>query len=372
MNKVLGICNLHDGPRLGRLTADRPLGCVTFLGRYGLMDFALSNFTNSEINKICVLVEDHVQAVRKHIGDGQVWVANTKTGFQKVLFNENGVSSPKFNTDISNITANKDVLDEVNFEYVIIAPAFFLMNVDFREMLKAHIYSQRKISILYKKVDNTGDDFLNCDALSFTKDKRVSGITTNTATSAKANISLETFIINKDEFFKIVEMQKSVSHIYTLRKMIAYVIENKLTEVNAIEFKDLVLPFLSYNHYVKHSLSVLNKDIAESLFKKDWQIYTKIHSTPPTIFGPDAKVKNCYIANGSKIYGTVENCILSRDVIVEKGATVKDSILFTHTVIGKGVDAQYLVTDKYAKVVTEKKPKGEKDSYLYIGYGAKI
>ena len=81
MNKVLGICNLHDGPNLDRLSANTTLGCVTFLGRFGLMDFTLSNFTNSGINKICVLVEDHVQSVRNHIGDGQVWVSNTKTGF---------------------------------------------------------------------------------------------------------------------------------------------------------------------------------------------------------------------------------------------------------------------------------------------------
>ena len=44
MNRVLGICNLHDGPNLGRLSANTTLGCVTFLGRFGLMDFTLSNF----------------------------------------------------------------------------------------------------------------------------------------------------------------------------------------------------------------------------------------------------------------------------------------------------------------------------------------
>ena len=372
MNKVLGICNLHDGPNLGRLTANTPLGCTTFLGRFGLMDFTLSNFSNSEINKICVLVEDHVQSVRNHIGDGQVWVSNTKTGFQRILFNEKAAGDKKFNTDVANISANRDVIEEANFEYVIVAPAFFIMNVDFRDVIKAHIYSKKKISVLYKKVDNADVEFLNCDTINFKKDKSISGIGFNIGASPKANICLETFVINRDEFFRLVDEQKNISHIFSLRRMIYHSLAAGEIDVNAIEFKDIVIPFLSYDHYVRNSMSVLDKAVASKLFKKDWLIYTKIHSTPPTVFGPEADVKNCYIANGCKIYGKVENCILSRDVIVEKGAEVKNCILFTHTEVGKGVKAQYLMCDKTAKVVTEKNPTGEKDSYLYIGRGAKI
>ena len=50
MSKVLGICNLHDCPRLGRLTSKRSIGSVTFLGRYGLIDFTLSNFTKLRLS----------------------------------------------------------------------------------------------------------------------------------------------------------------------------------------------------------------------------------------------------------------------------------------------------------------------------------
>ena len=37
MSKVVAICNLHNEPSLGELTENRPLGTVSFLGRYGLM-----------------------------------------------------------------------------------------------------------------------------------------------------------------------------------------------------------------------------------------------------------------------------------------------------------------------------------------------
>ena len=34
MAKIVGICDLHDAPHLGKLTEKRPIGTVSFLGRY--------------------------------------------------------------------------------------------------------------------------------------------------------------------------------------------------------------------------------------------------------------------------------------------------------------------------------------------------
>ena len=39
MSKVIGICNLHYESHLGEITKSRPLAAVTFLGRYGIIDF---------------------------------------------------------------------------------------------------------------------------------------------------------------------------------------------------------------------------------------------------------------------------------------------------------------------------------------------
>jgi dipeptidyl aminopeptidase/acylaminoacyl peptidase len=52
MLKVMGYCNLHGNKQLGPLTEARPLASTSFLGRYALMDFTLSNFSNSDIDKV--------------------------------------------------------------------------------------------------------------------------------------------------------------------------------------------------------------------------------------------------------------------------------------------------------------------------------
>ena len=138
MNKVLGICNLHDSPSLGKLTKTRPLGALSFLSRYGLMDFTLSNFSNSEIDRVVILTESNASAVSSHTLEGNVWINNTKTGFLRSVMNEKMIDSPKFNTDVLNIEAHYSIIDEVNPEYIVVAPTFFLMSLDFRKVIEAH------------------------------------------------------------------------------------------------------------------------------------------------------------------------------------------------------------------------------------------
>ena len=204
MSSVLGICNLHDCPRLGRLTAKRSIGAVTFLGRYGLIDFALSNFSNSGIDKVAILVENYSHSIRTHVLNGNAWINNTKTGFQKILYNEKQFSSQKFNTDINNILYNKLIVDDIDSDYVIIAAPFFLASMDFRPMLKKHIKSGKQISVVYKNIKTGIAEYENCDTLQIEKNGNVVSAGIYDGKSNDVNISLETFIVNRATFDEIV------------------------------------------------------------------------------------------------------------------------------------------------------------------------
>ena len=59
MKDVIGLLNTHDDPELGELTANRPLASTTFLGRYAFMDIVMSNFPNSGIDTVGILIKNH-------------------------------------------------------------------------------------------------------------------------------------------------------------------------------------------------------------------------------------------------------------------------------------------------------------------------
>ena len=57
MAKVIGLVNLHSDIEFTGLTERRPVASVSFLGRYGIIDFVLSNMSNSKIDAIGVMIQ---------------------------------------------------------------------------------------------------------------------------------------------------------------------------------------------------------------------------------------------------------------------------------------------------------------------------
>ena len=370
MAKVFGICNLHDAPHLGKLTEKRPIGAVSFLGRYGLMDFTLSNFSNSGIDRVGILVDRHLHSVVSHVRDGSIWINNTKTGSQRIFYNEN-VPSSKFNTDVNNLLSNRLHFEDIDADYVVVAPAFFLMSVDFREYIDMHIDSGNKISLLYKKVKNAKEEFLNCDVVKM-ENHLVKSFAINMGTAKEANISLEIFIFNFQTFRELVNQTREISTLFNIRDLVNYCASNNIYNVNAFSFDGYVAPILTFDNFVKYSMQLLSYEVRKQLFKENWPIYTTTHNTPPALYGENAVVSNSFVSNGSRIKGTVINSVLSRDVIVEEGAVVENCILFSGTKVGKGSKLKYVVADKNVKIKEVREVSGEEDHYIYISFGANI
>ena len=370
MAKVYGICNLHDAPHLGKLTEKRPIGTVSFLGRYGLMDFTLSNFSNSGIDRVGILVDRHLHSVVSHVRDGSIWINNTKTGSQRIFYNEN-VPSSKFNTDVNNLLSNRLHFEEINADYVVVAPAFFLASIDFRKYIDLHIESGREISLIYKRVKNAKEEFLNCDVVKM-ENHLVKNFAINMGTAKEAPISLEIFIFNFATFRELVNKTREISTLFNIRDLVNYCATNGIYEVNAFSFDGYVAPILTFDNFVKYSRELLSYEVRKQLFKEDWPIYTTTHNTPPAWYGENANIKNSFISNGSRVKGTVINSILSRDVIVEEGAVVKDCILFSGTTVGKNSHLQYVVADKNVKIKEVRDVSGEEDHFMYISFGANI
>jgi glucose-1-phosphate adenylyltransferase len=98
---------------------------------------------------------------------------------------------------------------------------------------------------------------------------------------------------------------------------------------------------------------------------KSWKIHSRNPLAPPEHIGETGMVKNAMIALGCEIYGTVENSILGSNVIVEKGAIVKDAVVLANSVIKENAVVSYSIIDenvtvgKNAKIGVEKDPTAE-------------
>ena len=368
MSRILGIVNLYDSPSLGGLTRNRTLGSTSFLGRFALMDFALSNFTNSHIDEINVLVKDNFRSVSKHAGTLKTWVNNTKIGRQNLLINEKGIKDPKYNSDLNALRENDWILYDADAEYVVITPAHILSTIDFRKVLDFHIEKEADVTIVYKEIEDADTSFLSSNVLALEGDEVIDYVKNN-GKKAHANVSLRTYVVSKETFFKWLR-HRDYKDATSLRMLLESIVEEKEEKVCGYKYEGYARCIDSLEKFVEYSFEFFDVEVADEVFREDWPIYTCTRNTKPALYGPKAKIKNCFVANGAKINGKVENSIISRYVEIEDGAEVKNSIILTKCVIRKGVSVNNAVIDKYSTI--ENDVIGEEGEPVYISQGKKV
>jgi glucose-1-phosphate adenylyltransferase len=86
----------------------------------------------------------------------------------------------------------------------------------------------------------------------------------------------------------------------------------------------------------------------------------------PTRYGTKADVKNCFIADGCVINGTVKNSILFRGVTVEKDAVVENCILMQETSVGNGAEIFNVIADKNAVIGDGMVVKGTDKKHFFV------
>ena len=375
IKNVIGFLNLYNSPNLGPLTEKRTLGSTSFLGRFALMDFPLSCFTNSGIDGINILVKDNFRSVSKHVGSLKTWVNNTKRGMQNILLNEKGIRNPKDNTDLKCLLQNDWVLLENKPDAIILLSAHILTQMDLRPIIDKHFENEADITLIYKNIDDADKSFSSSNILKI-KDGYVTSYKRNNQKVKNANVSLEAYIISVSAL-QMIFHNKEYMKLPSLKKVIEKIVSSKAMKVNAYEYQGYARCFDSFKHFVDYSFELLNYDVSKTLFGKTtnkdaWPIYTLTHNTPPTLYGEKANIKNSFIANGAFIEGTVENSIISRYVTVAKGAVVKNSIILTGTVIEKGAKVNNAVIDKYSLISSKQSVTGKKESPIYLEQGCVV
>ncbi len=369
--KVVGILNMYGEPSLGPLTSSRTLGSTSFLGRFAVMDFALSNFTNASIDDFNILVEKNFRSVAKHVGNLKSWVTNTKIGRQNILINEKGIKDPSFNTDLASLSQNDWVFYEAKADIVIITPSYVLANIDFNKCLEEHINSGEKVSVIYTKIHDGNAKFKNGNILTI-ENGVVLNSEPNNGKLKHVNVSLYTYIVNIDVLKTFINrFVKDVAKPLSLKDAFkAYLNDGGI--IHPIEVKGFIRMFDNLKSFMDISFELLDFKNAHKLFAEETPIYTLSHDTIPTMYGLNSDVKNSFVANGAIVEGNVENSIISRRVKISKGATIKNSIILTATFVGENVIIENALIDKYAHISANKEIRGTKRKPIYIEQGKNI
>lgn len=121
MSKAFGIINFAgNNIQVNDMQAYRPIGAFSFLGRYRVIDFPISNMSNSGIDVMQVYIRRKPRSLVEHLGTGRHYNINSKRGKLVTLFQESNIDNGIYSTDIAAYMENIDCFDEINSEYVVI------------------------------------------------------------------------------------------------------------------------------------------------------------------------------------------------------------------------------------------------------------
>jgi glucose-1-phosphate adenylyltransferase len=91
------------------------------------------------------------------------------------------------------------------------------------------------------------------------------------------------------------------------------------------------------------NMDMLSPESGLDLVDESWPIYARSVNAPPTYMGVNSKVTHSALNRGSVLEGTVENSVLSPNIVVGEGARVSYSVLLPGTVVEAGAVVEYAI-----------------------------
>ena len=362
---ALGIISFEDNiAQVDGLGDYRPVPAIAFMGRYRVIDFILSNMTNSGIDNVQVYCKEKPRNLIEHLGNGTNYNINSKRGKLRILYGEKNFSSPVYNHDIANYMLNMQYIEHDRNPYVVVAPSYFIYSLDFSKVMDAHLESGADVTVLYTSTNEAKTSFLGCDVLTLDREKNVTGIDKNRGNTKSKNVSLEAYVMTKKLFIELVEKAAATSSLYWFKDILKDSVGT--LNIKGYGIKGFVACINSLEEYFRVSMILRDRNVASGLFKAGWPIYTQTNDSSPTMYVEGSKVKGSVVANGCVIEGTVTDSIISRNVTIRKGAIVKDSIILPGAYIGEKAKLDHVVVDKYAIIHHVKELKGTDEEPVYV------
>lgn len=365
MSKALGIVNFAaNNIWVDGLSEYRPIGAFSFLGRYRVIDFPISNMSNSGLNQIQVYVRRKPRSLAEHLGTGRHYNINSKRGKVHLLFSESEVLDDMYNTDISAFMDNLEIIERNHCPYVVIAPSYMIYTANFDSLLQTHIESGADVTLLYHSVDNAKEHFLFCNTLNLNKQKGVLSIEPNRGNAKNRNIFMDTYIMAKDIFIDLIKKAKKTSSVFTLSDIVD--MECNELDIRGVAHRGYFAAITDFKSYYDANISLIDYKSATSLFDEEWPIYTRTNDSCPTQYFDNSDVKASVVSNGCLIEGTIENSVIGRGCTIKKGAVVKNSVLLPDVVISENAHIENMVIDKHAKIVHIKDIVAEPEKPGYV------
>ena len=339
-----------QGSRLGLLTKIMAKPAVPFGGKYRIIDFPLSNCTNSRIDTVGVLTQYQPLELNRYIGSGQSWDLDLNNGGVFVLPPYMKAKNSEWYKGTANaIYQNFGFIEQYDPEYVLVLSGDHIYKMDYTKMLNAHEAAGADVTIAVRPVP--WESASSFGIMNVNAENRIVEFEEKPAKPKSNLASMGVYVFSwpvmrkylkeddadpksKNDFGKNI-IPKMLSD---GRMLLAYSFEDYWKDVGTIESlweanMDLLKPTPDFN-----------------LNDSRWPIYTKSPIKPPHYIGDSAITEMSMIAEGCEVYGTVKGSILFAGVQVASDVVVEDSVIMPGVSIASGAVIRRAIVAENCKI----------------------
>ena len=339
-----------QGSRLYVLTGEMAKPAVPFGGKYRIIDFPLSNCTNSGIDTVGVLTQYRPLELNSYIGSGQPWDLDGSTGGVHMLPPYQGSKGGTWYKGTANaIYQNIGFIDLYDPDYVVILSGDHIYKMDYSKMVERHKAAGAACTISVMEVP--------------------------WAEASRFGIMA---VDGEDMITEFAEKPKEPKsnlasmgiYVFSWKALRRYLTEDEANPNSENDFGKNVIPAMLNNGermaayrfegYWKDvgtleslwdaNMDMLSPESGLDLLDESWPIYARSVTAPPAFLGSDSQVRHSAINRGSILEGTVENSVLAPNVTVGEGARVSYSVLLPGTVVEPGAVVEYAILGEGCRI----------------------
>ena len=326
-----------QGSRLGILTKNIAKPAVPFGGKYRIIDFPLSNCSNSGIYTVGVLTQYKPLDLNSHIGIGDPWDLDRRDGGVSILPPYQEEKGGDWYKGTANaIYQNIEYVDRYDPEYVLILSGDHIYKMNYDNMLEFHKDNGADATIAV--IDVPLEEASRFGIMNTREDNTIYEFEEKPSEPKSTNASMGIYIFNWAVLKKFLrEDENDLSSSNDFGKNIIPKMLNEGRKLIAYPFKGYWKDVGTIDSLCEANMDLLKIDNDLNLYDSEWKIYSQNQVRPAHYIGEEAKIVNSLIVEGCIINGKIENSVLSQGVYVGKNTVIRDSVIMPNAQIGDNV-----------------------------------
>ena len=357
----------NDLRELGEI---RSASSIPFGGRYRAVDFALSNLVNAGVADVGIVLHGPYQSLLDHLGTGKAWDLSRKRGGLQILplfdYKKKRGGKSAFRGKMDALAEIRPYLESIRQDYVVMMEGDLVANLPISDIFESHVRSGADITVV------CGNDSFSTENGTYFEigpDGRVTDVLYHLK-HPRGYRGLEVYVLSTELLKHLVDECSSRDE-YSWRRDVLLGRKDPL-RLGGYIWNGFSAQIRSVQEYYDRSMQLLEPEIRADLFRLDRPIRAKGADKASAYVGPEGRCVNSLVADGCYIEGTVENSILFPGVMVGPGVTVRNCILFKDTVVHRNATLAYIISDKNVEILEGRTLMGHSTYPIVLEKNAKI